>query len=106
MIELADVVSDLRTELERAMRAGADKELRFALGPIELEVSVGVTKEGSGGAKVRFWVVEMGAEAKAAGTSTQRIKLILNPTLPGQRAEKSGVPASVYIGGDELPGER
>ncbi len=106
MIELADVVSDLRTELERAMRAGADEELRFGLGPIELEVSVGVTKEGSGGAKVRFWVVEMGADVKAAATSTQRIRLTLNPTLPGQRAERSGESGSVYIGGDELPGER
>ncbi len=106
MIELADVVSDLRTELERARYAGTGEELQFELGPIELEVSVGLTKEGSGGAKVRFWVAEMGADIKAASTSTQRIKLTLHPTLAAKQADSSNVSGSVYIGGDELPGER
>jgi hypothetical protein len=106
MIELAEVVNQLRSELEFAQGGAAEEELRFELGPIELEVTVGLTKEGGAGAKVRFWVAEVGAEAKASAMSTQRIKLTLHPTLRGLRAEKRIAAGSVYIAGDELPGER
>ena len=81
MIELASVIRDLRDELEEAIAAGADKALRFELGPVELEVSVAVERGGSGEAKVRFWVVELGADAKTDTTSTQRVKLTLTPRL-------------------------
>jgi hypothetical protein len=106
MIELADVVSDLRKELDRARHTSADEELRFELGPIELEVSVGLSKEGGAAAKVRFWVVDMGVDMKASSMSTQRIKLTLHPALPGQEAASRIAGGSVYIHGDEFDGER
>ena len=73
MIELADVIADLRDELDTARRRGTGEDLRFELGPVELEVSVAVQKDAGGNAKVKFWVVELGADGKVSSTATQRI---------------------------------
>ncbi|WP_039638679.1 trypco2 family protein [Streptomyces sp. 769] len=86
MIELASVIRDLRAELEQAITAAEGEALRFELGPVELEVSVALERTAQAGAKVRFWVVESGAEATAGATTTQRIKLALQPTLTGTNA--------------------
>ncbi|MEU1485617.1 trypco2 family protein [Streptomyces sp. NPDC005752] len=86
MIELASVIRDLRDELEQAIGVAEGAALRFELGTIELEVSVALERSGGAGAKVRFWVVESGAEAKTAHTGTQRITLALKPTLAGSVA--------------------
>lgn len=98
MIELSEVITELRRELQQAMRAGRGEPLRFELGPVELEVTVAVEKSGGAGAKIRFWVIELGGDAKASQSSTQRIKLALQPRLA------SGETAMVT--GDEAPGER
>src|SRR5215213_5267246 len=107
MIELADVISELRVELNRARSAAAGSELRFGLGPVELEVTVALEREGTAGGKVRFWVVELGADGKIASTSTQRIKLTLTPTL-GVPSEDAAHPAasavSVYVHGAAVAG--
>jgi hypothetical protein len=86
MIELSEVIRELRQEMQEAIAAGTDKPLRFELGPIELEASVAVERQGGAGAKVRFWVIELGGEAKATHASTQRIKLSLQPRLAGSGA--------------------
>ena len=39
MIELSEVISELRRELQQAMRAGEGELLRFELGPVELEAA-------------------------------------------------------------------
>ena len=83
MIELAEVISELRAELDRARIAAEGAALRFGLGPVELEVTVALNREGKTGGKVKFWVAEVGAEGKLSSTSTQRIKLTLNPTWVG-----------------------
>lgn len=99
MIELADVIRDLRSQLEQAVAAGAGHELRFELGEIELEVSLALEKTCEGGVKVRFWVVELGGDGKHGQTNTQRIKLTLQP-----RMTDTGLPPTVS--GQSLPGER
>jgi hypothetical protein len=98
MIELAEVIIELRRELQAAIDAGEGQSLRFELGTIELEVTVAVEKGASGGGKVRFWVIELGGEAKAAQASTQRLKLALQPRLAGG--------GKVWVAGDAVPGER
>jgi Trypsin-co-occurring domain 2 len=65
MIELAEVIGELRRELQAAMNDGEGEQLRFELGPVELEATVAVEKGGGGRAKVRFWVIELGGDAKA-----------------------------------------
>jgi len=99
MIELSEVIGELRRELQQAMHAGEGEPLRFELGPVELEATVAVEKGGSGVAKVRFWVIELGGDAKASQASTQRIKLALQPRLAG-----SG--ESPLIAGPETDRER
>jgi len=47
---------------------------------------VAVSKEAGPNAKVRFWVVELGADAKVASQATQRITLTLDPRCRGARA--------------------
>jgi hypothetical protein len=78
-LALTEVIAQLRAELTEAMRAGEDEQLRFELGPVELELTVGVDKEAKPGAKVKFWVLELGAESRLASTNTQRITLTLDP---------------------------
>src|SRR6476659_7744605 len=108
MIELADVISELRAELERAKLAADGSALRFGLGPIELEVSVALAREGGVGGKIQFWVVEVNTEGKLASTSTQRIKLTLKPSLTAtsESGGGDGTATSVYVGGKATPRER
>ena len=98
MIELSEVIGELRRELQQAMDAGEGQPLRFELGPVELEATVAVEKGGGGGAKVRFWVIELGGDAKVTQSSTQRIKLALQPRLA------SG--GTAMVGGEEEARER
>ena len=98
MIELGEVISELRRELQQAMEAGEGQPLRFELGPVELEATVAVDRGGGGGVKVRFWVIELGGDAKAAQSSTQRIKLVLQPRLSSGRRP--------MVAGDEAARER
>jgi len=98
-IELAELVGQLRAELTEAMRAGEHAELRFELGPVELELTLAVSKEVKPGAKVRFLVVEAGTDASVASGSTQRIKLTLDP-------RRAGHPGRPFVAGDEEPNER
>ncbi|MCX5150331.1 trypco2 family protein [Streptomyces sp. NPDC048550] len=87
MIELTSVIRDLREELGRAIVAAEGESLRFELGPIELELSVALERSGQAGAKVRFWVVESGAEAAVSSVSVQRISLALQPALAGRNQQ-------------------
>jgi hypothetical protein len=108
MIDLSDVIADLRGELDAARRAGEGEPLRFELGPVELEVSVVVQKEVGGDAKVKFWVVELGADGKLSSTATQRIKLTLIPRLTAAAAANAPAMADqpAYISGPTEAGER
>jgi hypothetical protein len=102
MVELAELIRELRSELDAARLSGQDADLRFELGPIELEVVVGVEKEGGAGAKVRIYVLELGGDARATASSTQRIKLTLQPNL----VTPAGGPQVPYVSGEAIPGER
>lgn len=97
-VELADLIGQLRAELTDAMHAGENEDLRFELGPVELELTVAVTKEAKPGAKVKFWVVELGADVTASSATTQTIKLVLDPRRRGQ-------PGRVDISGREVDDE-
>lgn len=99
-IQLSELIAQLRVELAEAIQAGEDSDLRFELGPIELELTVGVAKEVSPGAKVKFWVVELGSEATVGSTATQRISL----TLDARRASQPD--RRPLISGEELNRER
>jgi hypothetical protein len=98
-VELAQVIGQLRRELSAAMREGEGEDLRFELGPVELELTVAVSREAGPNAKVRFWVIELGADGKVASQATQRITLTLDP-------RRRGVEGKPLIAGPEQAGER
>jgi hypothetical protein len=97
MLELSEVIKELRRELQTAMTDGAEEPLRFELGAIDLEVTVAVEKTGGASGKVRFYVFELGADGSVSNTSTQRIKLTLQPRLADGRTP--------MIHGQATPGE-
>lgn len=97
-VELAELIGQLRTELTKAMHSGEDEELRFEVGPVELELTVAVQRDGAAGAKVKFWVVELGADVKAAAGSTQRIKLTLDPRRAGQPDRRPTISGAESVG--------
>jgi hypothetical protein len=86
---LAQAIGALRRELAQAKLAAAGEDLRFRLGPVEMEFLVEVTKEGSGEAGVRFWVVNVGGKGGVAKGTTHRLTLTLQPydSLTGADAE-------------------
>ena len=62
----SDAISSLRAELMEAMRESRGEELRFALGPVELEFQLVATIEVGAGGGVRFWVVNADAKGVAS----------------------------------------
>lgn len=99
MIELAQVIRELRAELAQAQHAADGEALRLELGPIELELTLAVSREGGANGKVRFWVLEVGADGRTSGSSMQRVKLTLSPRLAGS-AE------TPYVSGEAAATER
>ncbi|MFI6687697.1 trypco2 family protein [Streptomyces sp. NPDC050485] len=98
-VELADMIAQLRHELGRAMAAGDGDALRFQAERLELELTVGVERSREPGAKVRFWVFDVGASARSANTVMQRITLVLRP-VSGDAPDRPAL-----ISGVELPDE-
>lgn len=102
-IELAEVVRQLRAQLQLAMEAGTDEDLRFEVQDLELELQVAVTKSAGGGfeggSEVKFRVFEAGAsgkvEASIGSERVQRLKLRLRPTTGAQQATSG----KVFLGG-------
>ncbi|GGR39938.1 trypco2 family protein [Streptomyces aurantiogriseus] len=103
MIELADMIRELRQQLTSALADGDGETVRFELGPVEVEASVAVTREAGGDAKVRLWVVDAGANGKYAQSETQRITLTLTPKAV---SGDGGAPRTVLIAGGEVDDER
>jgi hypothetical protein len=82
-IALASAVRALRAELQEAIRVGAGEELRFALGPVELELQVQAAWEGGGEAAIKFWVVSIGAKGGRSSEATHTLRLSLTPVRIG-----------------------
>jgi hypothetical protein len=96
-VGLADAIAALRRELTTATTAGKDSDLRFGLGPVEMEFLLEIKREGGGDAQeegsaagVRLGVITIGKTDSLAHGSTHRVKLSLQPQdRRGRRAEIS-----------------
>jgi hypothetical protein len=97
MIDLVDLISELREQLEEAIGRAPTTGLAFDLAPIELEVTVVAQRTKQTNGKVRFYVLEAGGDISAADSTTQRIKLTLQPRLIGS-------PDAPTVSGDEASG--
>lgn len=96
-IGLKEAVAALREELTESILAGTNKDLRFQVGEISLEIKVQVerVREGAGGLK--FWVLEVGAKASLSSTTTHTI------TIPLKPVSGSGQPILTGIHGGIIP---
>jgi hypothetical protein len=80
-IPLASAIRSLRHELVAAVQEGQDEDVRFALGPIELELQLEITREAGGDAKIGFWVVTLGGRAGRSTGTLHTVRLSLSPVL-------------------------
>lgn len=80
-IPLADMLIELRRELEEARRAGERQDLRFRVESIEIELKVTVTKSAVAGAGFKFWVINGDAKGQIATESLQTLRLTLDPCV-------------------------
>ncbi|MFG2968474.1 MULTISPECIES: trypco2 family protein [unclassified Streptomyces] len=53
LIELADVIRELRQQLTTALLEGQGEALRFELGPVDVEATVAVSREAGADGTVR-----------------------------------------------------
>ena len=105
-VELASAIRQLRAELNEALADAEGERLRFQLGPVEMCLTVTVGREAAPGAKVRFWVIEAGADAKLSREAVQDLKLILTPVDTRAPAGPAISTAAPLIMGNSVEGER
>lgn len=80
-LELAEMISALRAELNRAQGDGADEPIRFTVEDVELELSIAVENKVGGKVGAKFFVLTSEVGGEARDTVTQKIKLKLKPEL-------------------------
>ncbi|GGZ12448.1 hypothetical protein GCM10010387_00390 [Streptomyces inusitatus] len=78
-IELADAIESIRDQLIEAAGRSAGRPVLFEVGDIEMEFTVELRKETRGGARVKAWVVDAGAEAARTSGRTHRVAFTLKP---------------------------
>ncbi|UXY30587.1 trypco2 family protein [Streptomyces sp. HUAS TT20] len=81
---LAETIAALREELAEAVAGATDADFRFGVGQVQLEFSVGVTREASGDGRAKFWVLELGGQGSYRTEEIQRILVTLE--APTDRA--------------------
>jgi hypothetical protein len=80
-IDLSSALEALRDELESAWTASRARRIRFRVSDVTLTVQAVAGREAGGGGKLRWWIVEAGAEAKFSRETTQTLVLKLSPQL-------------------------
>ncbi|WP_371667177.1 hypothetical protein OG985_05940 [Streptomyces sp. NBC_00289] len=79
-LQLSQMISALRDELEQAQLNAQEAHLRFGISGVEVEADVQVSKEWEGRGGVKFWVIEAGGSRTRGNSTSQHIKLAL--TVP------------------------
>ncbi len=78
-VGLAEAVEQVRSELEVAINRGAASSVAFEAGPVEMEFDVAFSASGGGDAALRVWVVNVTARGDVNRTTTNRLKITLQP---------------------------
>jgi hypothetical protein len=87
-VGLADAIETVRRELEEAIKRGSDASVAFEAGAVEMELEVVFTVTTEVGAGIKAWVVNVGAERDRTRSSTNRLKITLQPVerLSGKKS--------------------
>ncbi|GAA5085722.1 hypothetical protein HNP84_010210 [Thermocatellispora tengchongensis] len=78
-IGIDDAIRALRRQLSAAVAEGRDQDLRFLLGPVELEFQVVVQRDLEAGGGVRFWIASIDGKATTSRSLTHTVRLRLDP---------------------------
>ncbi|SFT21691.1 trypco2 family protein [Streptomyces sp. ok210] len=95
-IALAHLLASLRSEIDRARIESADKDVRFRINSIDLELQVSVEESVEAKGGIRFWVVSMNGSAAAKSAQTHVVKL----SLSAETGAETGTPQAVLTGSD------
>ncbi|WP_327295382.1 MULTISPECIES: trypco2 family protein [unclassified Streptomyces] len=76
---LADLISQVRSELAEAQRRIGDSTLRLSVERVTLEIAVQVSREAGGEGKLRIGVVTVGGSGSVTRDNTHHIKVELQP---------------------------
>jgi hypothetical protein len=81
---LADAIEAVRRELRRAQDEGRGSDVRFVVGPAEVEFTVEVVKAAGGEASVKVLnLLSLGGSGEVSAGKTNRVKLVLTPVGVG-----------------------
>jgi hypothetical protein len=80
-VGLVEAIRRLRADLTQARGEGMNEQLRFRLGPVQMEFQVQVTREGSGDMGVRFYVVSVGGKVSGSRAETHTVTLSMIPQI-------------------------
>jgi hypothetical protein len=76
-LELAEMIKGLRAQLAEAQREGADKDIRFTVEDVELELQIAAERQATGGISAKFYVLTSKLDGSKKDTVTQKLKLKL-----------------------------
>lgn len=97
-IGLVEAVGAVREELVQAVLAGAQRPLQFPLEGVQLTFQIGVTRESAPGAKLKFWILELGHERRDQQQSVHTVTINL-----GAPVDDAGKPFKVTARSAEKP---
>lgn len=80
-VELATALEVLRAELTDAWSASEGSAIRFRVTEVTLTVQAAARTDTKLGGKIRWWLVEGGADRSSAQEATQTLVLTLTPQL-------------------------
>ncbi len=102
-LELWELISKLREDLQAAMAEGEGQAIRFKLETVEIELKVEAKRVGKGKAGIKFWVVEAGAEGSLENDRIQTIKLKMMPVTSETKPDGNRE-VMLSLGMDRVPG--
>ncbi|WP_406300091.1 hypothetical protein OG948_33565 [Embleya sp. NBC_00888] len=80
-IPLSEVIDEIRAELVAAAARAAAQDVHFAVGPVQIELQVGVTKTADAKGGVKLWVVDLGAGGSVSHAAVQKVTVNLEAPL-------------------------
>ena len=104
---LAEAIDAVRSELRRAQDLGVGSDVRFAVGGVDVELAVELTKSAGGGLSVNvLGLLSLEGKGDVARGEVHRVKISLNPigvagapfevsSVVGRRPDGAAAPAAV-----------
>ena len=85
-IGLAEMLENLRSELQASLESGSKKTVQFDIEKVELELKVAVSRKAKAEGGIAFWVAKAGANVEAGRDAAHTFKLTLTPMDPATGA--------------------